>query len=109
MQMQYIRVTDFWLRILALRRFAANATSNLSVHHTKRWICSEIDEQYILGALGRFTPEGLRSSAAGQKESSSYTLSSPSSRWNGAEKPGDVLPTDGGRTRPEVKNGAEDQ
>lgn len=75
----------------------------------RRWICSEIDEQYILGALGRFTPEGLRSSAASQKESSSYTLSSPSSRWNGAEKPGDVLPTDGGRTRPEVKNGAEDQ
>ncbi|MDL1879127.1 site-specific DNA-methyltransferase [Cytophagia bacterium CHB2] len=68
----------------------------------RRWTCCEIEEEYILGALGRFTPEGWRSATAEADQPSAYESGNPAVRWYGVENGAERLPDDGGRSRPQT-------
>lgn len=60
----------------------------------RRWVCVELSEEYLRGALGRFEVHG------NSKKCSSadyYRISRPGVLWNG--KPPGQLPADGGRSR----------
>lgn len=99
------RLPEYFVRMLTdvgdyvVDPFAGSCvTGEVAERLGRRWTCCEIDEQYIHGAIGRFTPEGFRAST--KNELTEYTISSPSSRWNGVEKPSDKLPEDGGKKRP---------
>lgn len=65
----------------------------------RRWLCLELDEDYLRGALGRFQrpPDGAAPPRGGAKEEF-YKLPRAGLLWNGAAEP--PLPEDGGRTRP---------
>lgn len=65
----------------------------------RRWICVEIEEDYLRGALGRFE-EGNNSNGSSYSPGSDdayYSIPRPGLLWDGDEEP---LPDDGGRTRP---------
>ena len=74
-------------------------TGEVSEKLRRRWICSEIDEKYLLGAKGRFarspSPKQLR--LAGEKVES-YNIQRPGALWD--DSPQTPLPVDGGRSRP---------
>ena len=61
----------------------------------RRWICCELIEEYLKGALYRFNPE----TTSKTKKTPSYNLSHPAALWHGStsESP---LPEDGGKKRP---------
>ena len=61
----------------------------------RRWICCELIEEYLKGALYRFNPETTNKT----KKTPSYNLSHPAALWRGPanENP---LPQDGGKQRP---------
>lgn len=61
------------------------------------WICSELSEEYLKGAKGRF----INGFASIQENSTSYKISNPAARWHGIPK--DILPIDGGKERPKKK------
>lgn len=73
-------------------------TGEVSERLQRRWLCCEIEEEYILGALGRFSPEGLHSTA-NSSEKSGYELINPARNWNGVKPDEEPLPVDGGRQR----------
>ncbi len=60
----------------------------------RKWICSEVKEQYLDGALYRFPiqPQNL------QKKFPSYSLSHPAALWNGTSQ--GTLSKEGGQNRP---------
>lgn len=66
----------------------------------RRWICSEIEERYLLGAKGRFlsraAPKQLR--LTGDVKVDSYNIQRPGALWD--DSPQTPLPEDGGRSRP---------
>jgi DNA modification methylase len=67
----------------------------------RRWLCVDLVEEYLQGALGRFVKpkDGDAPSAYSvEDESSYYKVPRPGLLWNGYE--GDSLPEDGGKTRP---------
>lgn len=65
----------------------------------RTWTCCEIDQEYILGAVGRFNPAATQNER--RDEPDHYKIYSPSSRWNGLEHMEPVtLPEDGGKQRP---------
>lgn len=70
----------------------------------RKWVCSELMEEYLIGALGRFeqasTAAGQqpRSQRAEDEDSNYYRLPHPGILWNGEH--GETLPADGGRMRP---------
>lgn len=101
------RLPEYFVRMLTdvgdqvLDPFAGSCvTGEVCERLQRRWTCCEIDEDYILGALGRFTPEGIR--AAKTQEPIEYSIANPSSRWNGIEKNEERLPQEGGRQRPPI-------
>lgn len=60
----------------------------------RQWICSELQEEYLKGAISRFTSNNnVRGTS-----SSRYTIHNPSAGWSGI--PRDIISDDGGRTRP---------
>ena len=61
----------------------------------RRWICSELIEEYLRGALYRFKPE----TTIKTKKTPSYNLSHPAALWHGPENE-NPLPQDGGKQRP---------
>lgn len=65
----------------------------------RRWICSEIEESYLLGAKGRFlsppSPKQLRLTGV---KVDSYNIQRPGALWD--DNPQTPLPEDGGRSRP---------
>jgi len=73
----------------------------------RRWICSELIEEYLQGAMGRFErgaqieprPPVARKV---EDEKNYYRLPRPGILWNGHDDP-ERLPADGGRTRPVKK------
>ena len=75
------------------------ATGEVAEKLGRRWICGEIQEQYLLGAQGRFlSPNGNRPKQSSHKETRTYNVHRPGLLWeDGIETP---LPKDGGRTRP---------
>lgn len=76
----------------------------------RKWVCIELHEEYLKGAVGRFVvpppPEHERTSPDGTV---CYQIPRPGALWNGSS--GDPLPDDGGRARPPVlapKGGSQD-
>lgn len=62
----------------------------------RKWICSELMQEYLEGAKCRFDgPINF------SPDNTSYSLNNPSSAWS--DIPTDKLPEDGGRTRPKKK------
>jgi len=78
-------------------------TGEVSERLGRRWICSEIEEKYLLGAQGRFlrpsSPKQLR--LTGEKVES-YNIQRPGALWH--DSPQTPLPADGGRSRPKKRN-----
>ncbi len=67
----------------------------------RRWICVELVEEYLRGAVGRFAqPSGRMSPSAraGDEESEYYRIPRPNLMWNGTSV--ESLPADGGKKRP---------
>lgn len=70
----------------------------------RRWVCSEVVEEYLRGAMGRFerrpnqTPTREVDRTDDGNESNYYRVPRPGILWNGP--PTDELPSDGGRERP---------
>ena len=85
---------------LVLDPFAGScATGEVAEKLGRQWICGEIEEQYLLGAQGRFaSSNGGKSTRSSQKERSSYNIHRPGILWNDGPQP--PLPEDGGRSRP---------
>lgn len=74
-------------------------TGEVSERLRRRWICSEIEVKYLLGAKGRFlrplSPKQLRLTGT---KFESYKIQRPDALWH--DGPQSPLPTDGGRSRP---------
>lgn len=66
----------------------------------RRWICCELEQEYLLGAIGRFTPNGMSAVSSPAHRPESYGVINPATRWNGVDASEKPLPIDGGRTRP---------
>ena len=67
----------------------------------RRWVCAELVEDYLKGAVGRFPPSGMASAKPTPKANPGenfYRVSRPGVLWNGID--GDPLPADGGKKRP---------
>jgi site-specific DNA-methyltransferase (cytosine-N4-specific) len=85
-------------------------TGEVSERLERRWICAELEEEYLRGAEGRFMAPLPRPVAGVQRafnivedqieeeEISYYKLPRPGALWNGHEPP---LVADGGRARPQ--------
>ena len=99
-------IPEYFIRLLTDRDdlvfdpFAGSCvTGEVSERLRRRWICSEIEEKYLLGARGRFlsssSPKQLRFTG-GKVET--YTIQRPDALWD--DSPQAPLPDDGGRSRP---------
>ena len=89
---------------LVVDPFAGSCTTGeVAERLGRRWICSEIEEKYLLGARGRFlNPPTNKSVRSRHKETQSYSIHRPGILWDKDERP--PLPEDGGRTRPSRSN-----
>lgn len=72
-------------------------TGEVAERLRRKWICGELVEEYLSGALGRFE-RADGSDSAKTTVRTSYTVSSSAALWNGVDEP--PLPKDGGKTRP---------
>ena len=82
-------------------------TGEVSERLGRRWVCSELQEEYLQGAIGRFTPGGMasvKSPAKSSLDDSYYRIARPGLMWNGLD--GEELPADGGKKRPASVNTA---
>jgi site-specific DNA-methyltransferase (cytosine-N4-specific) len=106
-------VPEFFIRMLTdvndlvVDPFAGSCVTGETAERTKRqWICCELREDYLQGALGRFQNEEGPSSALHETsykkplggEKDFYRISKPGVLWNGVEGP--QLAPDGGFKRP---------
>jgi site-specific DNA-methyltransferase (cytosine-N4-specific) len=67
----------------------------------RKWICAELMEEYLKGAVGRFKPDGMATVKVPGKskiEDGYYRVPRPGLLWNGTD--GELLPADGGKKRP---------
>jgi site-specific DNA-methyltransferase (cytosine-N4-specific) len=65
----------------------------------RKWICGDLEEEYLKGAVGRFRPvaDELLSVPKTSKKAVTYNLSHPGALWNGVH--GEPLAADGGKKR----------
>lgn len=76
-------------------------TGEVAEKLNRKWVCVELVEEYLKGAAGRFVRRvQKRKDANGlvDHDSNYYRIPRPGILWNGGTK--DILPSDGGRTRP---------
>jgi DNA modification methylase len=77
-------------------------TGEVAEQLKRKWICSELIEDYVKGALGRFTQPSQVASLFERGyslvEDNSYKIAHPAAMWDGDE--GEPLPQDGGQQRP---------
>ena len=59
----------------------------------RRWVCVDLEEEYLEGALGRFGPDAT----GPRKVAEAYTVARPGSLWKA--NTGGKLRADGGRSR----------
>lgn len=81
-------------------------TGEVAERLERKWMCVELLEEYLEGALGRFErPTAQPKPKAGKKEDDGYyRVSHPGLLWNGHdERDTAPLPPDGGKARPEKK------
>lgn len=64
---------------------------------SRRWVCVDLVEEYLQGALGRFGADEEPPAPQGTREEEFYRIAKPGHLWNGASEP--PLPKDGGRRR----------
>ena len=60
----------------------------------RHWICCEMVEEYLQGAVGRFSTN----MTPVERENITYSISKPGAMWGGETE--DYLPSDGGKNRP---------
>jgi site-specific DNA-methyltransferase (cytosine-N4-specific) len=75
-------------------------TGEVAERLSRRWVCIEIMEEYLAGALSRFPPLNNGPAKAQAKpgdDSSYYRVPRPGLLWNGVD--GEPLPADGGKAR----------
>lgn len=79
-------------------------TGEVAERLKRKWICSEMVEEYLTGALGRFQRdstaalEPARPQRVKTDEANYYRLPHPGILWG--DEHDDTLPSDGGKTRP---------
>jgi hypothetical protein len=78
----------------------------------RRWLCSDLEEEYLRGALGRFDHDRdvLPDEIVGRvrrTEDNYYKLPRPGLLWHGGEEL--PLPTDGGRRREQPADRVQDE
>ncbi len=82
-------------------------TGEVAERLKRKWVCSELSEEYLTGALGRFQQENGTDEQQAKllrdegEDSNYYRLPHPGILWNGEH--GDSLPADGGKRRPESR------
>lgn len=86
-------------------------TGEVAERLRRQWLCSELQEDYLKGALGRFVNSldaEPRSSVARRVEDNKnyYRLPRPGLLWNGHDEP-EELSKDGGRNRPPANPASE--
>lgn len=67
----------------------------------RQWVCAELVEDYLAGALCRFPPLSngtVRQPGKVDDDANYYRIPRPGVLWNGTD--GDPLPADGGKARP---------
>ncbi len=69
-------------------------TGEVCEHLERRWICCELIEEYLKGAIGRFS-----TTSSHEYEETAYSITKPGALWN--ENTKDTLPQDGGKKRPQ--------
>lgn len=78
----------------------------------RKWICADLLEDYLQGALGRFEAQPEPSKATKSKKGEDdgyYRIPQPGLLWNGGdERESAPLPADGGKRRPLKADEAED-
>lgn len=93
---------------LVLDPFGGSCVTGEVAERLKRnWVCVEVNEEYLLGAIGRFavTVEGDESKKVSKKpDNRYYRIPHPGLLWD--EKREEPLPEDGGRFRPKKRNEA---
>ncbi len=101
------RLPEYFIRMLTdiddevFDPFAGSCvTGEVCERLQRRWVCSEIEEEYILGALARFTPDGLYAAMNISDKTAAYEIGNPARRWNGVDPAEEALSADGGRHRP---------
>jgi site-specific DNA-methyltransferase (cytosine-N4-specific) len=101
-----VELPEFFIRMLTDRGdmvvdpFGGSCVTGEACERLKRsWICCEIVEDYLTGAVGRFS--SIEALPPKQSRSIEYKISHPSALWNGDE--GDTLSLDGGKTRGKPK------
>jgi DNA modification methylase len=76
-------------------------TGEVSERLARRWVCCEMQEEYLQGAIGRFTPggmAGMKPHPKAAQDDGYYRIPRPGLLWNGTD--GEPLPADGGKMRP---------
>lgn len=72
-------------------------TGEVAERLNRRWMCCELIEDYLKGALARFKRSGTLFPELGKARDIAYKLYHPSAMWgNGSDQP---LPQDGGKSR----------
>lgn len=101
-------IPEFFIRFLTdpgdtvFDPFAGSCvTGEVAERLRRRWICSEIEAEYIEGAKGRFLTSPVSKSQS-SNESTVYKIHRPDVLWNGvSDEP--PLASDGGQKRPTRK------
>lgn len=79
-------------------------TGEVAERLKRKWQCTELSEEYLQGAVGRFSPDGappkVPIAAKVDDAANYYRLARPGVLWNGEHR--DSLREDGGRTRAKV-------
>lgn len=79
---------------LVVDPFAGSCTTGeVADRLRRRWICVELEKEYLRGAMGRLS----KYSTSGKMKVTSYSVPSPSELWTDKDQP--LLSLDGGRIR----------
>jgi DNA modification methylase len=73
-------------------------TGEVSERLGRRWLCGEIVEEYVAGALARFVQSTASQTTEEHGQETYYRIPRPGILWNGQES--DPLDQQGGRSRP---------
>lgn len=85
---------------LVIDPFAGSCvTGEVAERLERKWVCMELIEDYLKGAVGRFVRDPIQREQGDPADSRNYyRMSRPGILWNGTH--GDKLPADGGQKRP---------
>lgn len=104
---------EYFIRMLTdkgdvvLDPFAGSCiTGEVAERLQRQWVCSELVEEYLLGAVGRFDrPDDTEQTKSTTRMS--YSVSNSAYLWNGVDEP--PLQEDGGKARPKSKKASAKQ